>query len=272
MEDKRARFKLGGISELANFLARQEQGMKKTFRWWEFPKAGMCRWQTSYEHTVDITWLSILVVDYLLQFYPNLDAYLILKGAFLHDFGEIIFDKDSPGDVSLHIKENNNNHRQGELRVFCQLFDNFKDKERILADLVPYYLMQYGMEPATGERLLESVNLSEWKDKLFKNKEFEAKVFDAMEILGYLVFVYQEYIKNPEVVLPLFILALRKHCPTLLIYNKEIKGFSHFYSVKDHQAILRFLADNKDVPDALAVADKIINERAKALNDEYCKG
>lgn len=263
MENNHVKLELIGIGELAKFLTHQEQGMKSTFRWERFPQAGMCRWQTSYDHSVDMTWLAIFAINKLSPFYPNLDKYLLLLGAFLHDFGEVILDDKSPGDVSFIEKEKNNNHRVGELDVFCRLFNSFDNKEQIKADLLPYYLMQYSIDPGERERLLDSVGLTEWKDLLFFGKEFEAKVFDAIEKLGYVIFTYQEYLKNPLLSLSLLILILKKHSNTLLRYSQEIKGFSFFYSLEDHQSILKFLENNKDVPDAFVQADSFLAEIAR---------
>lgn len=264
---KQTQIKLGLIDQLAKFLTVQERGMKGTFRWDILPKAKMCRWQTSFDHTVDITWLTIIVSDYLENFYPNLDKYILLKGAFLHDFGEIIFDDTSPGDISFDRKENNNNHREGEFKVFDKLLNIFKKSELIKADLFPYYLMQYGAEPNEGERLLNKLGYTDWTELLFYNKELEAKIFTAIERLGYVIFTYQEYLTDPVKALPVLLLPLRQHVEELHQYALEIKGFSYFYSDDDYNIIKSFLESNKDVPDALKIAADIIYQENKIKND-----
>lgn len=256
---------LTGIGEVAQLLSTQDK-LKNTFRWDIFPEAKLCRWQSSYEHTIEITWITMRVMFHLKKFYPNLDLFVLLLGAFLHDYGEIIFDSSSPGDVNFHDKKENNDHQLGELQVFSKLVNaSGRESNEFFADLLPFYLLQYGADQNQINDLIVKFDYQDGHDLVFRHKEFESKIFDAIENLGYLVFAYQEYLTGKEHSLSFFLEILKDHSPILFKYSQKIKGFELFYSLQDHENILNFIDIHQDVEHAWDLADRLLLEKSKKI-------
>jgi len=257
---------LTGIGEVAQLLSTQDK-LKNTFRWDVFPDVKLCRWQSSYEHTIEITWITIRVMFHLRKFYPNLDLFALLLGAFLHDYGEIIFDSSSPGDVNFHDKKDNNNHQIGELQVFSKLVGaSGRESNELFADLLPFYLLQYSADQNQINDLIVKLDYQDGHDLIFRHKEFEAKIFDAIENLGYLVFAYQEYLTDKDYSLSFFLEILKDDSPILFKYSQEIKGFELFYSALDHENILNFIDRHQDVENSWDLAERLLQEKRAQLD------
>lgn len=235
------------IDLLARFFAEIEAGMKKSIRWKKYYQQKMFRKQTSWDHAgCDINLLTLIVGHYLQQFYPGLNLSALLACATLHDLGEAIVKPGDIGDVSWPDKQKNNIHQKKEWEVFKRHFNYFStDKQFILSLLSPYYLLQYD-----DKELVDLLKTDEVIESLiFRGNEMllEKKIFVAIERLLYVIDATREYQRKPMKCLPIYLKVLKQQNSYLLAYSQEIKGFSYFYSNEDHQRVVEFLSQHKNL-------------------------
>jgi len=256
---------LPGILELASLLSNQAE-LNKTIRWQKFYEAGMCQRQSSYEHSMELTMIANRVVLRLYPFNPQIDMLSIILCTYLHDHGEIVYDSASPGDVGFNEKINNHDHRVGELKVFSKFLDSVtRENDLFKAEILPYYLLQYSGNEDEVDDLLKNADFQQYRDLIFRHKKIEAKIFDAIENLGYVVFPYQGYLAEHSYGLEFFLTILKQHYTKLFEFSVDIKGFDYFYSKEDHLNIQNFITIHKNIEDANVIADLLLLEKSKKI-------
>lgn len=238
---------LSRIDLLARFFAEIETGMKKSIRWKKYYQHKMFRKQTSWDHAgSDINLLTLIVSSHLQKFYPGLNIMALLSCATLHDLGETIVEPGDIGDILWSDKQKDNSHQKIEWQIFKRHFRYFTDHSiQFLSFLAPYYLMQYNHK----EIVSILVDDKEIEGLVYRGDEMflEKKVFTVIEKLLYVIDAAREYQRYPKKRLPIYLNVLRKQAPYLIGYGQEIKGFSYFYSNEDHERVVKFLSQHKNL-------------------------
>jgi len=224
------------------FLQQVHDGLMPIQRWLKFASKGLFRKQSSFEHSLDTGLLAILVIEKIAPYYPNMDKYALLACANLHEFGEIKLRLTDPGDILWEDKQTDNNHILQELDVFFRLL-KFTLDDDLTSLLLRKYLLQYLDNPKAKELLIRDPRVLSYNEYAISGYTFEAKVFDAIEKLGYVLDVIRQYDLTPKKSFPLLLKVLHNQYQKLYQYSQEIQGFDYFYSEDIHKQILQLLTE-----------------------------
>lgn len=232
---------LSRIDLLADLFAEIETGLKKSIRWKKYYQLGLFRKQTSWDHAgCDINLLTLIVGHHLQQFYPRLNILALLSCATLHDLGEAIVEPGDIGDIPWPEKQRDDSHQIIEWNIFKRHFRFLADDSlRFLTYLSPYYLLQYNNQELS-KLLSDDKEITGLVYREY-DMQLEKKVFTAIERLLYVIDAAREYHQHPRKCLSVYLDILKDQAPYLMIFSKELKGFSYFYSSADHQRVNNFL-------------------------------
>ena len=153
-------------------------------RWGRFADLpSRIRSQNLIEHSYSITVLGTYVVEKLRPHFPNLDLALILKGLLIHDIGEALLKRD----VSFTEKKATDD------------VDEYKAVKSALSGLsvelqemyLEAFLLQFCLD--TEKYHLFDADAQATLRSLAKSKQWEARVFNLIEHVDYLMFMLETY-------------------------------------------------------------------------------
>ena len=246
-EDRRLLSNLGDLFKLGHFLEQTHTGLDAMQRWGKYNKVGMFRKQSSFEHTLDTVFLTLLVIEKIGPHYPHLDKYALLACATLHELGEIKLKATDIGDVLYDDKQDNNDNVLKELDVFFRFFNKTLNDDELTGKSLPLYLLQYNHDKEKTDELSKDQRLFEDDQFILQRYGLEAKVFEAIERLGYIYDLTRQYDQTPKESFSLLLKVLKNQYLRLSIYSKEIKGFDYFYSKQTHEIIVKLLKKYSDM-------------------------
>ena len=181
--------------------------------------------ENSLQHSYKAALLALKVLENEKKYSERpFDSYLVLKAIILHDLGEI-----EAGDT-VYIDKNKEGEKR-EYDFFKKLISSLP--EHITEALDTAYHLQYSNRPG----------FSEASDKLREDFSMEAKLFEAIERIGYVIFAYREYAKrNKE---KIFVQVLRNQHSHLVSLSKQLRGFGEvFYTNEMQRDIENFLKEH----------------------------
>ncbi len=246
-EDRELLSNLGDLFKFGNFLEQAHTGLDTIQRWGKYNEVGMFRKQSSFEHTLDTVFLTLLVIEKIDPHYPSLDKYALLACATLHELGEIKLKTTDVGDVLYDDKNNNNDGILPELDIFFRFFDKALNNDELTGKSLPLYLLQYNHDKEKTDELSKDQRVFEHDKFILQRYSLEAKIFEGIERLGYIYDLTRQYNQTPEESFSLLLKVLKNQYLQLSIYSKEIKGFDFFYSKQTHEAIVKLLKKHSDM-------------------------
>lgn len=227
------------FESLANLQAVSER-LKGVRRWSQY-KAGEARTQTTLDHTVSIAHAGIAVTWALKQGGFLFRTGFVMNALALHDVGEGCRIQDGT-DVLLSNKTSHSDllEYQHFLESISAYPTNYQDY------LLSLYLLQYvGREKADfddrASRILKELSASH---------EIEARIFQVIERLDYVLYAYQAYAEFGNV--RILVESLRSSHAMLKVYAKNFSTFGEIiYTsevVKKFDALLaEYTVDGKEV-------------------------
>ena len=200
--------------------------MDKSIRWEKYMEKGEAREENSLQHSYKASLLAIMVLDNEREYSSEpFDPYVVLRAVILHDLGEI-----AEGDT-VYIDKT----EEGEKSEY--------DFFRNLIIKLPEYLRQQLVE-AYDLQNARKQGFSDIADKLRKTHLIEAKLFDVIERLGYVIFAYREYRREGRT--KILVQVLRHQQPSLKKLAQEFPGFRKtFYTTETEKAFDDFLEKYK---------------------------
>lgn len=195
--------------------------MDKVVRWGKYHDNGECRKETTFQHSYKASLLATIILDNELNYSSDFNPYIVLKATVIHDLGEI-----KEGDTVYIDKTLEGDHR--EYSFFQSLISALPlDVQKRLDEA-------YNLQN-TGKRGFGDV-VKEVEKKYSK----EAKLFEAIEMYGYLIFAYREHVKDDKE--EILVNVLRNQHERLNLVSNHLQGFrTTFYTHEMHDSIVDFL-------------------------------
>lgn len=189
--------------------------LQDVIRWKKYVNSEEAMKENSLQHSYKAALLALKVLENEKKYSEKpFDAYLVLKAIILHDLGEI-----EAGDT-VYIDKNEEGEKH-EYNFFRQLTSSLP--EHIKKELHVAYHLQYSNKPG----------FSDTSDKLNEEYPMEAKLFEAIERIGYVIFAYREYVRrNKE---KIFVQVLRNQHTHLVNLAKELPGFGKIFYTEEMQ-------------------------------------
>ena len=246
--------------DILDLWKQRQTGLVKVFRWnhfsgrnnrWRklilkiesaiqstclFLRHPLVREQNCLQHTDALSWLMIIFVNMTKHDAPNLDYQLLLSIPPIHDEGEDILNRD----IAFTVK--NNGHDLAEYNAFRTRYICLeKSMNGTFENLHRAFLLQFCLNIPENF----SSSTKQLMTQLAKNHNQEARIFNALEHIDYILFALEQYICRGHI--KILYEVVKKSMPILDDHAKHLPTLKKYLWTEEvQQNFTDFLKKHRD--------------------------